>query len=114
VISDSFCSYTPALWPLVSYSVFFRFELLMEMNKGLHINPLLCVLSVPTKFNTFTGFDAHILTGEGFVITFVLLTPIIYQEINERLSFHEFELHKLPFLAFLRNSYEERKAQINE
>lgn len=118
IVSDSFSSYTPALWPLVSSSLFFHFDLLMEMNKGIHIIPILGVSSIPTSFNTFTEFDAQILTSEGFVITLVLLTPIIYQEIHERLSFHQDILHRLPFLssiqAFFHNSDEPHKTQIQE
>jgi hypothetical protein len=77
------------------------------MNKGIHIEPKLGVSSIPTSFSTFSEFDAQILTSEGFVITLVLLTPIIYQEIKKRLSFQDGSFHRIPDLysiqAFFQN-----------
>jgi hypothetical protein len=49
--------------------------------------PIIELISTPTDFMSFAGFDAPIFTSESFAISLALLTPISLQIISKNKEF---------------------------
>jgi len=74
---DLFTSYTPILWPLYGYSVWVQTELVTHFGSSPSFVPIARLLAKPTTFQQFQSFDAPLFTGEGFIISVVLLMPVL-------------------------------------
>jgi hypothetical protein len=77
-------SLTPIFLPLLSYSISLKLSLNGVIQEGLSLRPLISMTSQPTIFTTASGLDYPLFTQEGILISLILLTPIIYNQIKKR------------------------------
>ena len=85
LVLDLFQSSTPVLWPLVNESFWIPITLYLHIGSAASVTDPAAVHVEPTVIEHFTSVDAPILTGEGLVISIVLLAPTIAQIILNRL-----------------------------
>lgn len=74
---DIFGGFTPILWPLYGYSVWIKTELGAHIGSSPSFLPGVQLLMKPTSFQLFESLDAPLLTGEGLIVSLVLLLPIL-------------------------------------
>jgi membrane-bound metal-dependent hydrolase YbcI (DUF457 family) len=79
IILDLFQSSTPVLWPLVNESFWIPFTQYLHMGSAAVVTGSATVQVEPTGIERFTSFDAPVLTGEGLVLSAVLLAPTLVQ-----------------------------------
>jgi len=85
LLLDTFTTYTPVLWPLVSQSLF------IGLNGGVRIGSdvqayLKPEVSLkPTVFTHFQYLDAPIFTSEGFIIAVILISFALLSRYSGRL-----------------------------
>ena len=75
---------TPILWPITSNSYMLRLSLNGVMQEGFSLKPSIVLTSVPTVFTLAQGFDYPLFTENGVLIAVILLAPIIYNQILQR------------------------------
>lgn len=76
-ILDVFAGYTPILWPLYGYSVWIKTELVAHIGSSPSLLPSVQLLMKPTTFQPFQSLDAPLFTGEGLILSTVLLLPVL-------------------------------------
>jgi membrane-bound metal-dependent hydrolase YbcI (DUF457 family) len=74
---DVFCGYTPLLWPLYGRSVWIDMEFMVNIGGSVGFSPSVNALTEPTTFEQFHSFDAPLFTGEGLILSMVLLAPVL-------------------------------------
>ena len=77
LILDLFVGYTPILWPLYGYSVWIQAELVAHIGSSPSLTPSAKLLTEPITFQPFQSLDAPLFTGEGLILSAVLLMPVI-------------------------------------
>ena len=77
-------SLTPILWPILEYSVSLKLSLNGVVEEGLTFKPRININQSPTIFTRATGFDYTLFTQDGLLMAFILLLPIIYNQIKKR------------------------------
>lgn len=83
---DVFAGFTPILWPLYGNSIWIQAELRGHMASFPSVMPALKLVMRPTRFTVFQSLDASIITGEGLIISMMLLLPIIARTFSESRS----------------------------
>ena len=81
---DMMGGYTPILWPLLDDSIRLNLSLNGRVGEGVSISPSIRLHSTPTVFQPVTSLDYPLFTGEGLVISLILLAPIALNIIRER------------------------------
>jgi membrane-bound metal-dependent hydrolase YbcI (DUF457 family) len=82
---DLFQSSTPVLWPLVNESFWIPFTQYLHMGSAAAVTGSATVQVEQAHIERFTSFDARVLTGEGLVLSTVLLAPTLVQILLGRL-----------------------------
>lgn len=67
---------TPILWPLLDTSIHLRLSLNGSVGGGVSISPRVEVITTATVFQQVTSIDYPLFTGEGLMISLLLLTPM--------------------------------------
>ena len=81
---DVFAGYTPILWPLYENSVWIQTELRAQISSTPTLTPALKIAMEPTRFIAFRSLDAPLFTGEGLIISMVLVLPLLFKVFGER------------------------------
>ena len=89
-VFDIFSSYTPVLWPILSQSIFIRLRMNFQYTAGYSVVPDIRVQGSPTDFEQLSRFSYPIFTGEGFVLTLVILGSVLVKMAYERRLFNRF------------------------
>jgi len=76
-ILDVFAGYTPILWPLYGYSVSIQVVLAAHIGSSASLTPTVQLLTKPITFQQFPSLDAPLFTGEGLILSVVLLAPVL-------------------------------------
>lgn len=79
LVLDVFCGYTPLLWPLYGCSVWIDMEFMVNIGGSVSLSPSVSLLTEPTTFQQFHSLDAPLFTGEGLIMSVVLLTPVFFK-----------------------------------
>jgi hypothetical protein len=82
-VLDLFSGYTPILWPVWSKSVWISLEASLR-GGSLDLEHSFRVLTEPTRFEHLSSFHAPLLTGEGLIISAVLVLPALMAGISMR------------------------------
>jgi hypothetical protein len=80
-LMDMVQSHTLVLWPLYGQSIFLRVALNIVWGSDMAVNRKVEFNTIPTTFSPVTTFDYPIFTGEGLVVSAILLLPVIYSSI---------------------------------
>jgi membrane-bound metal-dependent hydrolase YbcI (DUF457 family) len=83
-VTDMMGGYTPVLWPILNDSIRLNLSLNGRISEGVTISPTMSVQSIPTVFQSVTSLDYPLFTGEGFMISLILLTPIALDMIRKK------------------------------
>ena len=77
LVLDVFTGFTPIFWPLYGYSIWVKLDLTVHVGgtPSLALNAYL--LTEPAEFQHLTSLDAPLLTGEGLILSMVLLIPLL-------------------------------------
>lgn len=86
LVLDLFQTFTPALWPILSESVWTHVTVDYHVGSAPLITGAATVIMKPTVIERFTSFDAPILTPEGLGFSIVLLTPTLCQLLLSRMA----------------------------
>ena len=81
---DVFDGYTPVLWPLYENSMWIQAELRAQISSSPTLTPALRLAMEPTRFTAFRSLDAPLFTGEGLIISIVLVLPLLFKFFGER------------------------------
>ena len=81
---DVFDGYTPVLWPLYGNSMWIQAELRAQISSSPTLTPALRLAMEPTRFIAFRSLDAPLFTGEGLIISMVLVLPLLFKIFGER------------------------------
>jgi len=76
-VLDAFSGYTPILWPLYSHSVWIQVGLGAHIGSSPSLTSSAQLLTKPITFEQFQSLDAPLFTGEGLILSIVLLSPIL-------------------------------------
>ena len=79
LVLDLFTGYTPILWPLYGYSVWVQAGLVAHIGSSPSLTPSAQLLTEPITFQQFQSLDAPLFTGEGVILSAVLLMPFLYK-----------------------------------
>jgi len=79
LILDVFAGYTPILWPLYGYSVWIQAGLVAHIGGSSSLALSAQVLTEPITFQPFQSLDAPLFTGEGVILSAVLLMPVFFK-----------------------------------
>jgi len=83
---DLFQSSTPVLWPLVNESFRIRVTLYLHMGSASAVTGPAAAHVEPTVIERSSSFDAPVLTGEGIVLSTVLLAPALVRILLYRVT----------------------------
>jgi len=86
LVLDLFQSSTPVLWPLLNESFWIRVTLHLHMGSAVAVTGPARVHVEPTVIERFTSFDAPVLTGEGLVLSTILLAPTLVRILLNRVT----------------------------
>ena len=75
---------TPILWPLMDTSLHLIFSLNGKVGEGVSLIPRLEVQRTATVFKQVASLDYPLFTGEGLVVSLILLTPMVLNLLRER------------------------------
>lgn len=81
LVLDVFAGYTPILWPLYMQLVWVKVEFSVHMSSLLSVSLNAGVVTKPTTFPQLQYIDAPLFTGEGLMVSAVLLAPILYRAV---------------------------------
>jgi len=79
LVLDLFAGYTPLLWPLYGHFVWIHAELMAHIGGSASLSPSVKLLTKPITFQPFQSLDAPLFTGEGLILSAVLLTPLFFK-----------------------------------
>jgi len=80
---DLFAGYTPILWPLYGNSIWVQAELVARVASYPTLTPAVKLAVEPTSFIAFQSMDAPLFTGEGLIISTMLVLPILIRAFRE-------------------------------
>jgi len=81
---DLFDGYTPLLWPLYDQSLWIRTDLMAHIGSPPIFSIGAQVLTRPVVFSTFQSLDAPLFTGEGLILSLVMLSPFLIRAFLSR------------------------------
>ena len=84
LVLDLFSGYTPVLWPLYGYSLWIRAELAVHIGSSPSLTSSVKLLKRPIIFQPFQSLDAPLFTGEGLILSMVLLAPVFVRVLQQR------------------------------
>jgi hypothetical protein len=76
IFLDVFAGYTPVLWPLYGYSVWIKADFIVHIGSSSKLAITAQLLTEPINFQPFQSLDAPLFTGEGLILSAVLLMPV--------------------------------------
>ena len=79
LILDLFAGYTPLLWPLYGNFLWIHAELMVHVDGSASASPGVKLLTKPITFQQFQSLDAPLFTGEGLILSAVLLMPVFFK-----------------------------------
>jgi len=77
LVLDLFSGYTPLLWPLYGYALWVQAVLVAHIGSSPSLTPSLKLLKEPIDFHPFLSLDAPLFTGEGLILSAMLLLPVL-------------------------------------
>jgi len=77
LVLDLFSGYTPLLWPLYGYSLWVQAGLVAHIGSSPSLTSSLKLLKESITFHPFLSLDAPLFTGEGLILSAVLLLPVL-------------------------------------
>jgi membrane-bound metal-dependent hydrolase YbcI (DUF457 family) len=86
IVLDLFQASTPVLWPVVNESFWITVTQYLHMGSAAAVTGSTTVHVEPTDIDHFTSLDAPVLTGEGLVLSTILLAPTVVQILLSRLT----------------------------
>lgn len=86
LVLDLFQSSTPVLWPLLNESIWIPVTLNVHMGSAAAVTGPATVRVEQTVIARSSSFDAPLLTGEGLVLSTLLLAPTLVQILLNRLT----------------------------
>ena len=81
---DVFAGFTPLLWPLSGYSVWIKTELAGYIGSSPSLALSAQLLTEPITFQPFQSLDAPLFTGEGLIVSAVLLMPLLLKALKTK------------------------------
>ncbi|MCK4474981.1 hypothetical protein KAU30_03970, partial [Candidatus Bathyarchaeota archaeon] len=66
-------------WPLYGRSVWIDMEFMVNIGGSIGFSPSVNLLTEPTTFQQFHSLDAPLFTGQGLIMSAVLLTPVFFK-----------------------------------
>ncbi|MEM3386783.1 MAG: metal-dependent hydrolase [Nitrososphaerales archaeon] len=75
VVLDLPAGYTPILWPLYNYSIWFQGDLFAHIGSAPTLSLNLHILTEPITFRYLGSLDAPLFTGSGLILALTILTP---------------------------------------
>lgn len=79
LVLDLFAGYTPLLWPLYGYSVWIQVGLFAHVGGSSSLDLSAQLLTEPITFQRSQSLDAPLFTGQGLILSAVLLTPVLFK-----------------------------------
>jgi len=76
-VLDVFGGFTPLLWPLYNYSMWIKAGLGVYISSSPSVTSSAQLFLEPVRFELFRGLDAPLFTGEGLILSLVLLSPVL-------------------------------------
>jgi len=79
-ILDIFTGYTPIFWPLYSYSIWLQVAGMVHLSvHSLQTFSLYWQMLIkPIYFQTFESLDAPLFTGEGLILSVMLIVSLLF------------------------------------
>ena len=84
LVLDLFTGYTPILWPLYGYSVWIQAGLVAHVGSSPSLALNIKVLTQPVTFQPFQSLDAPLFTGEGLILSAILIMPVLLRAFKFR------------------------------
>jgi len=86
LVLDLFAGYTPILWPLYGYSAWIQVGLVAHVGSSpsLALSAKVKVLTQPVTFQPFQSLDAPLFTGEGLILSVILIMPVLLRAFKLR------------------------------
>ena len=75
---------TPIFWPLMDTSLRLMLSLNGKVGEGVSLIPRLEVQRTTTVFKQVASLDYPLFTGEGLMVSLILLTPVMLSLLRER------------------------------
>lgn len=85
-ILDLFAGYTPILWPIYNYSIWLQVGLDAHISSSPSLSLSCRTLVKPISFQPFQSLDASLVTGEGLIVSVVLLAPLLLKAFRNELE----------------------------
>ena len=76
LLLDLFNGYTPILWPLYGQTVWIRVGLTAHIASSPSLTPSMMISTKPYTLQPLQSLDALLLTGEGLIISTILLASL--------------------------------------
>lgn len=86
LVLDLFQSPTAVLWPLLSESIWIQVTLHLHVGSAASVGGPAAVHVESRAIEPFTSFDAPVLTGEGLVVSTILVAPALARILLDRLT----------------------------
>jgi len=83
-ILDLFTNYTPILWPVYGSSIWLQIGLIAHMGSSPILSLTARLLLEPTSFQPFRSLDAPLATGEGLIVSMMLLAPPLFKTMRNK------------------------------
>ncbi|MEM1994886.1 MAG: metal-dependent hydrolase [Nitrososphaerales archaeon] len=84
VVLDLPSGYTPILWPLYNYSIWFQGDLFAHIGSAPTLSLNLHILTEPITFRYLGSLDAPLFTGSSLILALTILTPFFVKIIVQR------------------------------
>jgi membrane-bound metal-dependent hydrolase YbcI (DUF457 family) len=81
---DVFAGYMPILWPFYGYSVWVQADLFAHIGSSPSLSSSVKLLTEPVTFQPFQSLDAPLFTGEGLILSAILLMPVLLKALRLR------------------------------
>ncbi len=85
LVLDLSAGYTPILWPLYNYSVWFQGDLYALIGSAPALALNLRILTEPIIFEHLGSLDAPLFTGNGLFATLTIFTPLFVKTLGQKL-----------------------------
>jgi len=82
LVLDLFSGYTPLLWPLYDHSLWVQAGLVAHIGSSPSLTLSLKLLVKPIAFHPFPSLDAPLFTGEGLILSAILLMPVLLKALR--------------------------------
>ncbi|MCS7114989.1 MAG: glycosyltransferase [Candidatus Bathyarchaeota archaeon] len=76
VVLDAFSGATPVFWPLYGNAIWVKANLTVHVGGSVNLSPNMALLAEPITFHAFRSLDAPLFTGEGLIVSLMLLAAV--------------------------------------